>query len=101
MSALRRKNRVASSSSTAGLTNTASSLTHSVASSTTSVASGLEGVSVLSSTSTDTSYKSTVVLREKTGRTMDKARRRMSSVFTSDSARKKWRDFERKVSQLI
>ncbi len=62
---------------------------------------GLDGVAVLSSSSTDTSYKSTVVLREKTGRSVDKVKRRMSSVFTSDSARKKWRNFERKVSKLI
>ncbi|XP_064385434.1 kinesin-like protein KIF21A [Halichondria panicea] len=124
VSALRRKNRVASSSTATSLSSsgvsslltssTASTLSSSGVSSllTSSTAStlsssggasggGLDGVAVLSSSSTDTSYKSTVVLREKTGRSVDKVKRRMSSVFTSDSARKKWRNFERKIVDAI
>ncbi len=63
---------------------------------------GVESVTMLSSNSSESSYKGTVVLREGRGRSGsgDKARRRMSSVFTSDSARRKWRDFEKKVSIL-
>ena len=60
-------------------------------------------LSVLSSSTSETSYSATVVLRQQEQRggsgIHDRLRRRMSSVFSSDSARKKWRNFERKVSE--
>ncbi len=116
MVALRRKHRIVPGSSVVGnstvgsivgnstVGNSASSTVGNSAGSNlgnSAVGSNVDIVTVLSSSSSESSYKSNVVLREgraRFGTTGDKARRRMSSVFTSDSARKKWRNFEKKVS---
>lgn len=59
-------------------------------------------VSVLSSSTSDTSYSATLVLRQQergsNGLHDRHLKRRMSSVFSSDSAKRKWRNFERRVS---